>query len=162
MKFVPAEAVMFCKPRQLEGRIILPKSLLFPLFKQFQDLDVLGLSEKNEDSNFVIDDEPSEILTDKVIDALAILSKTRYKSRLKNIDIVYANFLEKDVLGQAENGKIILYTRLEEEDISYIAKIIMEENEHNRSGFSDETRSFQNHWIKLYFDSLISQQNDTN
>jgi len=158
LKFVPAEAVMFCKPRQLENRIVLPKALLIPLFRQFEDLDVLGLSEKNNEANYVIDEDPSQILTDKVIDAISVLSGTRYKSRLKDINIVYANFIDSDVLGQADNGKIVLSTKLENDDIAYISKIIIEENEHLKSGCSDESRSFQNHLFKLYFDELISKQ----
>lgn len=154
-KFVPAEAVIFCKERQLENRIILPKSLLVPLYRQFNELDVLGLSEKSEEANYVVEDEPSEILIDKVIDAIAILSKTRYKSRLKDINVIYANFIDANILGQAENGKIILSTKLENDDVAYIAKIIIEENEHLKTGFSDETRDFQNHLFKLYYDELI-------
>lgn len=155
-RFVPAEIVMFCKPSQLQGRIVLPKSLLQPLYRQFDTLDVFGLSEKTGEAEYIIDNDPSEILTDKVIDALDVLRKTRYKNRLTNIDIVYANFIDKQVLGQAENGKIILSTKLVDDDVPYIAKIIIEENEHNKSGFSDETRDFQNHLFKIYFDELIS------
>lgn len=157
LKFIPAEAVMFCNPSQLVDRIVLPKALLIPLFRQFQDLDVLGLSEKQGGVDYVIESEPHEILTDKVIDALAVLNNTRYKSRLVNIDIAYANFMDNQVLGQAVNGKIILSTKLIDDDVPYIAKIIIEENEHNKSGFSDETRDFQNHLFKIYFDELISK-----
>ena len=157
-KFVPAEIVMFCKPSQLQGRIVLPKSLLQPLYRQFDTLDVFGLSEKTGEADYIIDTEPNEILTDKVIDALAVLNNTRYKSRLVNIDIAYANFMDNQVLGQAVNGKIILSTKLIDDDVPYIAKIIIEENEHNKSGFSDETRDFQNHLFKIYFDELISNK----
>jgi hypothetical protein len=157
LKFVPAEAVMFCKERQLIGRIVLPKSLLVPLYKQFEDLDVLGLSKKEDGSEYVIEDEPSTILTDKVIDALSLLRKTRYASRLSKIDIHYASFLDKNVLGIAENGKTILSTKLDVEDVSFIAKVIIEENEHNISGYGDETREFQNHLFNLYFDELNSK-----
>jgi hypothetical protein len=158
MKFVPAEAVMFCKPRQLEGIIILPKSLLIPLYRQFEDLDILGISEKSSEAEYIIDDEPSQELLDKVIDALADLTNTNYSNRLTNIDIFYANFIDNETLGKAENGKIILSTKLDCEDVPYIAKIIIEENEHNKSGFDDETRSFQNHLFKLYYSELTSKK----
>lgn len=156
LKFVPAEAVMFCKESQLYGRIVLPKNLLIPLYRQFNDLDILGLSEKGEGANYVAENEPNEILTNKVIDAIAILRRTRYKNRLNDINIVYAHFIDKNVLGLAENGKIILSTKLDSEDVPYIAKIIIEENEHNITGFSDETREFQNHIFKLFYDQLTS------
>ena len=158
LKFVPAEAIMFCKQRQLEGRIVLPKSLLIPLYRQFDDLDVLGLSKKNSDANYILEEEPSTILTDKVIDALAVLRATNYVSRMSKIDISYVSFVENDILGLAENGKIFLSTKLEVEDIPYIAKIIIEENEHNLSGLGDETRYFQNHLFKLLFNELTSKK----
>lgn len=157
LKFVPVEAVMFCKESQLQGRIALPKNLLIPLFRQFQDLDILGLSEKGEGASYVVEDNPSEILTNKVIDAMAVLNKTRYKNRLNDIVIVYAHFIDKNCLGLSDNGKIVLSTKLDSEDVPYIAKIIIEENEHNITGFEDESRSFQNHFIKLLYDELISQ-----
>jgi len=157
LKFVPAEALMFCKESQLQGRVILPKSLLIPLYRQFDDLDILGISKKENGSEYVIEEEPSTILTDKVIDALSMLRKTRYSSRMSKIDIQYANFIDSKVLGMADDGKTILSTKLEVEDVPYIAKIIIEENEHNLSGFGDETRDFQNHLFKLYFDELISK-----
>ncbi len=39
-----------------------------------------------------------------------------------------------------------------------IAKIIIEENEHNKTGFSDETRNFQNHFINLYYNELMKNK----
>lgn len=158
MKFVPAEMVTFCKPKDLDGRIILPKSLLLPLFRQFSDLDVLGLSEKESDVDYIIDDEPNEILVDKVIEAMDTLRGTRYRYRMNDMEIIYANFSKNDTLGLADAGKIILSTKLDSEDVPYIAKIIIEENEHNRSEFGDETRAFQNHLFKLYFDELTAKK----
>lgn len=154
MRFVPAEMLTFCKPKDLDGRMILPKSLLLPLFRQFDSLDILGMTDKKGGADFIIEDEPSEILVNKVIDALAILQSSRYKHRIQNIDIVYAVFVAENVRGLASDGKIILSTKLDSEDVPYIAKIIIEENEHNRSGFGDETRDFQNHLFKLYYDQL--------
>jgi hypothetical protein len=157
-KFIPAEMVMFAKPSQLDGRVILPKNLLIQLFRQFNDLDILGLSEKNEEASYIEDITPSIILTDKVIDSLAVLNETRYKHRLINPIIVYANFCDKNTLGMADNGKIILSVKLESYDINAISKIIIEENEHIKSGFDDETRAFQNHLFDLYYDQLTSKQ----
>jgi len=146
--------VMFAKPSQVEGRTILPKNLLISLFKQFNDLDILGLSEKRNGADYIEDTSPSIILVDKVIESMSLLSKTRYSYRLVNPIIIYANFCESNVLGMAENGKIILSIKLESYDVNAISKIIIEENEHNKSGHSDETRDFQNHLFDLYFDEL--------
>jgi hypothetical protein len=77
---------------------------------------------------------------------------------MSKIDISYVSFVENDILGLAENGKIFLSTKLEVEDVSQIAKIIIEENEHNLSGLGDETRDFQNHLFKLFFNELTSKK----
>lgn len=156
-KFIPAEMVMFAKESQLDDRIILPKALLLPLFRQFNELDILGLSEKNSDAHYIEDKNPSESLVNKVIEAISILNNTMYKHRLVNPIIVYANFCDNKTLGMADDGKIILSSKLESDDIAYIAKVIIEENEHNKSGLGDETRDFQNHLFKLYYDALISK-----
>lgn len=156
-KFIPAEMVMFAKPSQLEGRIVLPKNLLIQLYKQFRELDVLGLSEKSGESEYIEDTHPSQILIDKVIESMSLLNRTRYTHRLVSPVIVYANFSSSNVLGMADNGKIILSVKLESYDVNAISKIIIEENEHNKSGYSDETREFQNHLFDLYFDQLTSK-----
>ena len=49
-----------------------------------------------------------------------------------------------------------LSLKLDSYSVDEIAKIIIEENEHNITGFEDETRSFQNHLFSLYYDQLIS------
>lgn len=41
-------------------------------------------------------------------------------------------------------------------DANAIAKILIEENEHIKTGFSDESRDFQNHLFDLYFDEMAS------
>lgn len=157
IKCVPAEMLMFCDDSDLKDRVVLPLKLLKPLFEQYPNLDILGLSNNSKGVNFVIEQNVSQILIDKVIDALKILRETRYQHRISNIDISYVKFNENDVLGLADDGKIYLSTKLDTYDVNFIAKVIIEENEHNRSGHGDKTREFQNHLFDLYFDELINQ-----
>jgi len=128
--------------------------LLRPLKEQFVDLQVLGMTTKS-DSNFITV-KPNQILIDKVIDAMSKLNSTRYTHRFDNPQIEYVKFFDQKVLGLAEDGKIFLSTKLDSFSVDEIAKIIIEENEHNLTGFSDETRNFQNHIFSLYYDQLIS------
>ena len=158
LKFIPAEMVMFAKLNQISDRVILPKNLLIPLFRQFNDLDVLGLSDKQGGAEYIEEINPSEILINKVIDSISLLNNTKYKFRLNNPTIIYANFSETNILGMADNGKIILSTKLDSYDVNAISKIIIEENEHNKTGHSDETREFQDHLFDLYFDELTSKK----
>jgi len=156
LKCVPAEMVMFCNDNDLKGRLVLPLKLLKPLFEQFPDLDILGLSKNSKGVNFVIEKNPSQILLDKVIDAISKLNETRYVHRLNNINIEYVKFNEKDVFGLADENKIYLSTKLDTFSVDEIAKVIIEENEHNITGLNDETRGFQNHLFSLYFDELTN------
>jgi len=156
IKFVPAGLVSFLEAKDYEGRVILPSNLLRSLQNQFKDLDILGLNTKDE-VTFIPTENVSQILLDKVTDALAFLLKTRYKYRLINPEILYGKFTDAHTLAQAKNEKILLSTKLDTYDVNAIAKIIIEENEHIKSGFDDETRDFQNHLFDLYFDEMASQ-----
>ena len=90
----------------------------------------------------------------KVIDAVGKLLETSYLDRWDNPEIEYVQFLDNNILGQAEKGRILLSTKLDIYGIDEIAKIIIEENEHNISGLGDETRAFQNHLFNLYYNEL--------
>lgn len=156
-KMMPVEMVMFASEEEAQERLCLPKDLLVPLFRQFQDLDVLGLSEKSFEDSFIPEKNPSDILQNKIIEAIQILNRTRYKNRLENPNIQIVNFVNKTTLGMANKGQILLSTKLDAHDVHSIAKIIIEENEHNRTEFEDETRLFQNHLFSLYYDELLAK-----
>lgn len=159
LKFVPAELLMFAEESDLVGRIILPKSILIELYKQFNNLDILGLSPESKEPTFIIKKNPSTILVNKVIDALIILEKTNYKWRIKDgLNIEYVNFMSETTLAQAEKGVIYLSTKLDSHDVNSIAKIIIEENEHNITGYGDKTRNFQNHLFNLLFEELTTNK----
>lgn len=158
-KFVPIELLSFLTGSDTSKRMKLPIKLLENLKKQFPDLDVLGISKNNKNGIvFVKDDSPSEILIDKVIDGLSVLRQTRYKHRLSEPIIEYGSFTRDNVLGMASEGKILLSVKLDTYDVPAIAKIIIEENEHNKSGFGDRTREFQDHLFNLYYDELTSKK----
>jgi len=152
IKCVPAEALMFASEDAVKGRKVLPMSLLKPLNRQFKGLDILGLTEGTDNEYVIV--QPNQIMQDKIVDCLSVLNKTRYKHRLQNPDIKVVNFIDENVLGLAENGSILLSSKLDSASEAEISKIIIEENEHNRSGFGDKTRNFQNHLFNLYYDEL--------
>jgi len=152
-KFAPAEYLDMFDKEELEGAYILPAKLLKALKTQFTDLNVLGIGSKTDD--IFIQSSPSQILVNKVIDAVALLNSTRYKERLEGASIEYVKFSKENIQGLALHDTIYLSTKLDAEDVNTIAKIIIEENEHNRSGFKDETRRFQDHLFNLYFDALV-------
>lgn len=154
-KFAPVEFASMLDAEELKGRITLPMNLLKSLKLQFDEIDVLGLndSSKKSDTNYVIV-KPKENFVNKVIDAVGKLLETSYLDRWDNPEIEYVQFLDNNIIGQAEKGRILLSTKLDIYGIDEIAKIIIEENEHNISGLGDETRAFQNHLFNLYYNEL--------
>lgn len=153
-KFAPVEYLEMFSEEELRNVYQLPMKFLRPLKEQFPDLQVLGMTSKT-DANFVVT-KPNQILVDKVIDAMSKLNKTRYTHRFDNPQIEYVKFFSQGTLGLADDGKIYLSTKLDSFSVDEIAKIIIEENEHNLTGLEDETRGFQNHLFSLYYDQLIS------
>lgn len=153
-KFAPVEYLEMFSEDELRNTYQLPMKFLKPLKEQFPDLQVLGMTSKT-DANFVIT-KPNQILIDKVIDAMSKLNSTRYIHRFDNPQIEYVKFFNQGTLGLADDNKIYLSTKLDSYSVDEIAKIIIEENEHNITGFEDETRSFQNHLFSLLYDQLIS------
>src|SRR5690606_36871994 len=152
-KFAPVEFLNMFDDHDLKGRYQLPMELLKALKSQFTDLDVLGISSKT-DSNF-IEVVPREMLINKVLDALNILRSSDYRERLdSDLNIKYVKFFDTNTLGLAEDGVIYLSDKLDTYSVDEVAKIIIEENEHNLTGYGDETRQFQNHLFALYYEQL--------
>lgn len=152
-KFAPVEFSSMFDDHDLKGRYQLPMKLLKALKSQFTDLDVLGISSKT-DSNFV-EVVPREMLINKVLDALNILRSSDYRERLdSDLNIKYVKFFDTNTLGLAEDGVIYLSDKLDTYSVDEVAKIIIEENEHNLTGYADETRQFQNHLFSLYYEQL--------
>lgn len=160
-KFVGVEHKALFEPSDLEGAIQLQFDLLKELKNQFPEINVLGLSYSSEDT-FVEVSQPKKHLVDKVLDALQKLYKTDYVYRLDNPIIKYGNFSAPSTLAQAFNGEILLATKLDTYSVDEIAKIIIEENEHNITGYGDKTRNFQNHLFNLYYDELLKCSDEKN
>jgi len=152
-KFAPVEYTAMFSESDLKNTYLLPLKILKPLKNQFPELNILGVGAKTDEIYSIT--QPNEILIDKVISAIEILNKTRYRHRFTNPIIEYVKFSSDTILGLAENDKIFLSVKLDSHDVSSIAKILIEENEHNRTGYGDKTRVFQDHLFSLYFDELI-------
>lgn len=154
-KFVAMEHLDLFEQDELSGRIELKFELLKSLTKQFgNEIDVLGVTSESEDG-ITIDAKPDQFLLDKVVDAIEVLRETNYKSRFDKLDIKYVKFSNKNVKAEAKNEQILLSVTLTDMTVDEIAMILIEENEHLKTGYEDETRQFQNHLFRLYFNQLI-------
>lgn len=157
MKFVGVEHKELFDKSEIKGRIALPFEFLKAIRTSYKDLDVLGMSVSSEEI-FVEVKNPSQILQDKVIDAMGVLYETDYTHRLTDPVIKYVKFENKKVLGMAHNEEILLSTKLDASSVAEIAKVIIEENEHNLTGYYDKTREFQDHLFNLFYDQLTRKK----
>lgn len=71
-------------------------------------------------------------------------------------DIQLVQFKRVGVRGQATNGKIYLSEEAFE-SMGTLIKILLEENEHLITGYADETRAFQDHFIKKFLDEKLKR-----
>lgn len=137
----------------LKDRKQIPLGLCRRFLAYAPDADVLGLNKENQDAVTFVEKIPPTDLVDKVNDAIIILKKTRYATRLYS-SIKYGSFYDSNTLGMAKNNTILLSTKLDTYSVAEIAKIIIEEQEHLTTGFEDETRNFQNHLFNLYYNEI--------
>ncbi|MAX51484.1 MAG: hypothetical protein CMH22_05850 [Methylophaga sp.] len=154
LSFAGLEQVDLFDKDELEGRLQLPFEFLKQLRSQFSNMDILGVV-SNQGEVYKEVENPSKMLQDKVIDAMGRLLNTDYNYRLESPKIKYVKFAKDTTLGMAEDNQILLSVKLDVYSVDEIAKIIIEENEHNKSGFDDKTREFQNHLFNLYYDELV-------
>ena len=154
-KFVAAEHYDILPEDDVKGRITLPLSLIAILQKNYGErIDILNAQSTGRGSVYSVA-IPSEVLINKVIDAMAILNSTEYKTRLTQPTIIYAKFESPNILARAiGNNSMVLSVKMDTVETDKVAKIIIEENEHNVTGYEDETRNFQNHLFSLYFESI--------
>jgi hypothetical protein len=156
-KFVAWEHLEMFENDEKLGRLPLKFEMIKDLLNNFPEMDVLGITSEtvNYDSFASVVKKVPQAIIDKVIDAIAMLKKTDYNDRMSDPEIEYVKFNKNTVLGRAHEGKIQLSIKLMDYDVTEIARIIIEENEHLITEFGDETREFQDHLFKLYFNQLI-------
>lgn len=73
--------------------------------------------------------------------------------------IKVVDFIAKDKLGQAKDGTILLSSKLFDKGRKDIVECIIEEQEHLVTGYNDESRAFQTHFIRKYVSELESKIN---
>ena len=156
MEFVGVEHLNMFEKKDLKGKIALPFEMLKTLRRNIPHIKILGVS--SDDKSLKVKAEPSDTLVNKVIDAISLLYKTDYRERFREEPkINYVKFKDSHTRAEAENGEIYLSINLDSYSVDEIAKILIEENEHNLTGFGDKTREFQDHLFNLYFEKLTKK-----
>ena len=158
-KFAAIEHVMLLGEKVDRNTIVLKLDMIDSLKSQFDFMDVAGFS--GDGGGKWVEVAPNPELVDKVSDAVATLRETDYHARMSpNIlnEIKYVEFTDQQTLGCAVGQTVYLSVKLVLECVEMIAQIIIEENEHNKTGLSDESRGFQDHLFKLYYNQLIKKK----
>ena len=88
-------------------------------------------------------------------EALEIFKQTEYAI---NYPIYVCKFNKKGILALAFDKKIFVSVECFA-NLKFLLQAIVEENEHNNTGFTDNTREFQTHFIHLFLDEKIKRFN---
>jgi hypothetical protein len=136
------------------GSIKVPQNIYNELTKNFDGIGALRIADKCNDF-FEIYNQELEL---KIKQALAILESCGYfiDAELK---FVYGIFGDKTINASVNLDKkeILISERLIDRPLFDVVSIIIEENEHYRTGLSDESREFQQHFINLYTKALLDK-----
>jgi len=136
------------------ANIIVPEKLYKGLTKSFDGIGALRVSKAVNDFFEIY----NEKLHDKVMKAKGILEKTGYYIE-PELTFTYGIFGDKKVLAKVDldTKKVYISEKHIDTDIFSICTMLIEENEHFKTGFTDESRAFQQHFINLYANSILEK-----
>lgn len=157
-KIVHQEAVNIIKSRgtdiDLAGTIVVPKNVYKFLSKQFEGIGALRTADKVNEF-FEIHDEAIML---RIRSAQAVLETCNYVMH-PELKFIVGVFGDKRVLAQVnvDAKEIYLSERLADAGMLQLCGMLIEENEHFRTGYCDHTREFQQHFIDLYTKTLLDK-----
>jgi len=133
--------------------LIIPSSMIDSLKERFLDKirvvgDVEGVSGSGE---FRVIEQISKKQQYLLDESVAFLTEAGYIIKYPIKIVVFTRQVQ---LGQAIDGTILLSEKLFDTGRKEIASCIIEEQEHLVTGFQDESRQFQTHFINKYLTSL--------
>jgi len=134
--------------------LYIPQGFARQLFKELPEIQILGLHKMVGDVGV----EPATVtpkMAQLLKDVMKTLQQIGYES---SYEMQIVEFDSKDILGKADTELQLIYLSHHIFDLGKkeIAMTIMEETEHINSGYSDETRAFQNH---LFHSWLTTMEN---
>lgn len=98
--------------------------------------------------------EPSEKQKYMLKNVLESLKEMKYNI---SYDIYIVDFERDSIYGYANNNKIYIASKAFDTGKRKLAMVLIEENEHLISGFSDKTREFQNHIFSIFLQCMEEQ-----
>ncbi len=130
----------------------LPASFYKRLVKCFEGISALMVC----DEAHTFFESPDQKLNDNLKKVLAILETCDYYVDAE-LTFITGIFNDKRVLAQInlKERVVMLSTTLRDMGLKELIYAVIEETEHFRTNFKDNTREFQNHFIKLYANRML-------
>lgn len=155
-KIIHQKAVDTIKERgaefDAETTIVLPMKVYNFLAAEFKGIGALRTADKINEFYEI----HSQALADRMNECLAILEVCEYAIH-PELKFIFGAFGDKNIMGQVnmDTKEVMLSDSLLEKSLFNFVAVIIEENEHFKTGFSDCTRNFQQHFINLYAKKLM-------
>lgn len=132
-----------------ETMVVVSPTLYKSLTDKFDSVSAITVIDKT--SEFMQTDTVNPDLQDKINKAFEILKDIGYVME-SSLTVKYGMFTSRTTLARIDINKKIIYISENMVDRSIFDNVAMliEENEHFKTGFNDHTREFQQHFINLY------------
>lgn len=140
----------FMEEQQKYQCFILPDNLCKKIQAKFPEIDIFGLSQGDRVC-------PKRDYQMSARDNFLLSESQRFlKEANYSVDypIKIVRFEDAETLGLAENDTIYIAGKLFEMGRKEIVRVLIEENEHLKTGYTDKSRAFQNHFINLYLSEM--------
>jgi hypothetical protein len=141
-----------------EKALVLPSDMINGLKQRFgDDIYVIGDGDvKGGNCEIKIVESLNKRQQFLLDESMDFLKQSEYAIKYP---IKVCNFFKAERLGLAQDDTIFLSEKLFDLGKKYIVHAIIEENEHLLTGYADETREFQNLFIKKYISCLEDKTN---
>jgi len=155
-KLIHKEAVKSIQDRgvniDLTGIVVVPKKVYESLTSQIEGIGALRVSAKIKEFFETYSSESDE----KVKQALVILEECGYNFS-PELKFIYGVFGDKCIRAQVnlDSKEVYISENILELSLFEVVSVLIEENEHFKTGFEDHTREFQTHFLRMYTQQLL-------
>lgn len=155
-KLIHQKAVENIQSRELDidlnTVLIVPRSLFTALIGQFEGISYVRVVSKMHE--FYEGYLPN--LEFKIKEALTILESCDYWIDVE-LKFIYGSFADKTKYAQVnlDTKEVFISEQMLDKSMFEVVAMLIEENEHFKTGFQDCSRPFQSHWINLFTKTLL-------
>lgn len=155
-KLIHQKAIDGIKSRGLDidisKLVVVPEVVYKALTKEIKGISALRISSKSHE----FFESYNKNLEERLKQALVMLHETGYDFSPK-IKFVYGVFGDKNICAQInlDTCECFISEKMMQSTLFEIVAMLIEENEHLKTGYQDHTREFQTHFIKLYTKQLL-------